>query len=791
MSTYAGLTEPPDLIKKGLVVCREKRNDHSVGVFYGLNPLDFSFPLFLLQLSSLIILTHLVRFILRPLRQPKVVSEILGGIILGPSVLSRSKKFQAYMFPWSGDFVIKNLGLVGFMYFLFLSGVKTDIMVIKRARKKHWCIGLLGVLLPLVCSLSVALAQRKSLDKQLGSISSIWGMSISFTTAAFPVLYPIIKELNLLSSGIGRMALTTAVISDVIGLNALLVFETWKQGEHKPIIALWYIISFVIIAGTFIGGARQGMMWIIRTTPEEKAVDQVYVVGILVGVLVCGLISGIFGLTVANGPLWLGLAVPDGPPLGAILVERTESIVKNLLMPFSFMYMGMIIDFSSMVSQWSHVQPLVFMVVSSYLVKMVSTLVASRYFKMTIRDSLTLSLVISLKGEVEILLFIHLVELKVIGRPHFTFMVLSATAMTALATPLISILYDPTRPYLMNKRRNIQHTPPNTELHIVACIHGEENLSGLMKLLEISNPDVNSPLTVYALCLVELVGRSNPVLIDHDNEETVPNQCTSSSIHNALKNFQEARDESIKIFSYTTITSRKSMYQDICGLALSKKACLIILPYYKPKKNNRRTTVNSNVLLHAPCSVAILLDKSPHQNLVHGVLRSSMHRMVVLFLGGADAREALTYADRMAERIAVSLTVVRFLAHDNEGDDEMEKKLDDGLVTQFWVKREGNERVVYREVVVKNGEETIAAIQGMKKDIYDLWIVGRRNGINPVLLKGLSNWSDQNNELGVIGEYVASVDFDSTSSVLAVQQQILRGQENNSHTFLKCFSFSP
>lgn len=370
-------------------------------------------------------------------------------------------------------------------------------------------------------------------------------------------------------------------------------------------------------------------------------------------------------------------------------------------------------------------------------------------------------------------------------------MVLCAAAMSALVTPLISILYDPTRPYLVNKRRNIQHTPPNTELHIVACIHGDENLSGLMKLLEISNPDVNTPLSVYALRLVELVGRSNPVLIDHQNKETGPDQCPHSSIHNALRNFQEARGESIKIFSYTTITSRKSMYQDICGLALSKKASLIILPYYKTNRNHRRPTVNSNVLLHAPCSVAILVDKSPQQNLVNGVLRSSLHRMVVLFLGGADAREALTYADRVVENCTISLTVVRFLAHDNEGDDEMDKKLDDGLVTQFWVKREANERVVYREVVVKNGEETIAAIHGMKKDIYDLWIVGRKNGINPVLLKGLSNWSDQNNELGVIGEYVASVDFDSTASVLAVQQQILRGQEKNSHTFLKCFSFSP
>ncbi|KAK6141814.1 hypothetical protein DH2020_024442 [Rehmannia glutinosa] len=786
----------PELIKKGLVICRVKQRNHPFGIFYGQNPLEYSFPLVLLQVSTLIILTRLLRFFLRPLRQPKVVSDILGGIILGPSVLGRCQKFHAYMFPDNANYVIKNLGLIGFMYFLFLSGVKIDINVIKRAEKKHWYIALMGVLAPLCCSISIALIERKSLDKEIAKASSIWGISSYLATSAFPVLYPIVRELNLLSSGIGRMALSTAVVSDAIGMNALIIFEASRQGEQKTITALWFVMSTVFVVVTMIGGVRQAMIWIVRTTPEGKQVDQIYVIAILLGVMVAGLISDMFGLTIVNGPLWLGLAVPDGPPLGTILVEKSEIIVRNFLLSFSFMYIGLVIDVSSVSGQWSHLQPLLVMVLASNMVKMVSTLVASRFFDMVIRDSLTLSLIMSLKGEVEILLFLHLIDLKIIGKPHFTVMVLSVVSVTALATPLISILYDPTRPYMVTKRRNIQHTPHNTELHIVACIHGEDNLSGLMKLLEISNPTVNCPLSVHALCLVELVGRSNPVLIDHDIEEKRSDEANFSSIHNALKIFQESRGESMKIHSYTTITSKKSMYQDICELALSKKACLIILPTKQSLDNINVTrttkqvfqTVNSNVLAHAPCSVGILVDKTPHQNLVNGVLRSSMHHLAVLFLGGADCREALAYADRMAESPDISLTVIRFLSHENEGDNEIEKKLDDGLVTWFWVKSEGNNRIVYREVVVKNGEETIAAIQGMNKEYYDLWIVGRKHGINPVLLKGLSNWSE-NNELGVIGDYVVSVDFDSKASVLAIQQQILRGQEKAPASLLGGFTF--
>ncbi|KAL1558799.1 cation/H(+) antiporter 24-like [Salvia divinorum] len=784
MTSNVNLTEPPELIKKGLVICRETHTNHSFGIFYGQNPLDFSFPLFLLQISTLIIITRLLRFLLKPLRQPNVISEILGGIILGPSVLSRNDKLRAYIFPPEYNYVIKNVGLVGLIYFVFISAVKMDIMEFKRSERKNWYIALFGMLLPISCSFSVGMLQRNSMNAGLGSFSAIWGISLNLSIAAFPVVYPIVKELNLLSSGIGRMALTTTMISDLIGFLALIIFEMLNQGQRKPIFSLWYLLSFIGAAAACISGAKQAMEWIVRITPDEKPVDEAYVTGVLVAVMMAGFITDTFGMSVANGPMWLGLAVPTGPPLGTALVQKMETIVTDILMPFSFMYIGLVFDFASVSGQWSHLRPLMLMLVSAYSLKILSTFIASRLNHMTIRDSLTLSLLLGVKGQVDFLMFVHLNDLKILDTPHFTAMALSATIITALVTPLISILYDPRRPYLLDKRSNIQHSPPNAQLHILACIHSQENLSGLMSLLQVSNPTALTPLSVDALCLEELIG-SNPVLIDHqaDDEDETPDK---SNIHNALKMFQEAMgDDCLTIHSYTTITSSTSMYQDICHMALTNKACLVVLP-----SRDKGQPLNTEVLVHAPCSVAVLMDKSPPQTLIHGALRSPMQQLALLFLGGADAREALAYADRMSGNPDVWLTVVRFLPGNNEGAKDMEKKLDDGMVTQFWLKSEGKEHVSYREVVVNNGEETIAAIQAMDKQLYDMWIVGRKHGINPLLLRGLSSWSEEN-ELGVIGEYVASADFNSRASVLAVQQQILRGQQKvSASSLLRGFPFS-
>ena len=163
-----------------------------------------------------------------------------GGIFIGPSVLGGNKNFSSYMFPDNAAYVMKNIGILGFMYFLFVTGVKMDLTLIRKSGKKNWYIASVGVALPLTIVTIVAFMLRKSMDKDLAKISSIGAVSSSLAITTFPVLFPVLQELNLLSSEIGRMALSTAIISDTIGINALLAFEAAKQGEGQTIGALWY-----------------------------------------------------------------------------------------------------------------------------------------------------------------------------------------------------------------------------------------------------------------------------------------------------------------------------------------------------------------------------------------------------------------------------------------------------------------------------------------------------------------------------------------------------------------------
>ncbi|KAK6935672.1 Cation/H+ exchanger [Dillenia turbinata] len=750
------------------IICQPKTSLCSLGIYLGDNPSKFAFPLMLLEISLLILITRIVRCLLRPLKQPKVVSEIIGGIIIGPSVLGRSKTFQSFMFPGPALFIVRNVGLLGFIYFLFISGVKIDLSLIRSSGRKQLSIGFLGVLFPFVTTVVVAMIMRQSFDKEMAKFSSIGAVASSLAITAVPVLFPILKELNLLSSEIGRFALSTSIVSDFIGVHCVAAFEASKQGESEVKDALLYLVFVIVLMTLVMNVLRPLMARIIRNTPDGKQVDNSLIIKILLGVLLMSFTTDLVGAAIGNGALWLGLAIPDGPPLGATLVERSETFVSELLMPFAFAYVGLFTDWYTLSGQWSALRPLFYMTVAGYATKFLVTFATSLFFRMPLRDCLTLSLIMSLRGQVEYLLFIHWYDYKMLRRPTFTMMVLLTTAITAVATPFISTLYKPTRPYMINKRRTIQHTAQTAEVVTVGCIYDQESVSDLINILDISNPTLSSPFVVYALCLVELIGGAMPMLIDHDNPEQPSKYHLNHTIYNALKHYQESKGGLIELHSFTAISPVRTMYQNICEVALVKKATLIILPFCRARLNGLQL-VDANVLAHAPCSVAVFVDKSSFRN----TRKWLGHNFVMLFLGGADAREALSYADRMAMNPDVELTVVRFLSHNGRGDSERERKLDDGTVTWFWVKNEENPRVEYREVVVRDGEETVAAIQEMKGGSYDLWILGRSQGINPRLLSGLTEWSE-NQELGVLGDYIASNDFGGMASVLVMQQQILR-----------------
>lgn len=367
----------------------------------------------------------------------------------------------------------------------------------------------------------------------------------------------------------------------------------------------------------------------------------------------------------------------------------------------------------------------------------------------------------------------------------FTALILSTVVITAIVTPLMRVLYEPLKEYAVYGRRTIMNSNPDAEIGILSCVHNQSNVPSLIKILEASNPTSQSPISVYVLHLVQLVGRSTPLVITHNLSAppTTRGNNQSERIINAFRIYQEKHEDGASVHPFTAIAPCATMHNDVLTLALHKKVAFLIIPFHKQplvdggmEQNTNIQTMNRNVLANAPCSVGILIDRKVEVSLCAQSDQVSYH-IGILFFGGDDDREVLAYAARMAAHPGVYLTVMRFFPTDSMKDRSRDRRLDDEILNNFKSINMRNNRVIFRESVVKDIEQIVGAIRSISSENYHLLMVGMRHERSPLLSADITDWSEFP-ELGVIGDLLASQDFNSTTSVLVVRQAHVRGNPN-------------
>jgi Kef-type K+ transport system membrane component KefB len=127
---------------------------------------------YLTMVLQVIVTTQLLSLLLRSLRQPRVISEVLSGMILGPSILGRIPGFSKTIFPPDSLPFLNLTANIGLVLFLFLVGLEVDVRLIKRNARYSGLVAAAGMILPFGLGTAVASAvYDKFVDKNEVSFS--------------------------------------------------------------------------------------------------------------------------------------------------------------------------------------------------------------------------------------------------------------------------------------------------------------------------------------------------------------------------------------------------------------------------------------------------------------------------------------------------------------------------------------------------------------------------------------------------------------------------------------------
>ncbi|KAG6012903.1 hypothetical protein E4U43_007591 [Claviceps pusilla] len=421
------------------------------GIIDGLNPTKYDptnpIILFIIQASLIIIVCHLLHWPLAMIRQPRVIAEVIGGIILGPSVLGRIPGFQAAIFPDASIPNLNNVANLGLILYLFLIGLETDVRFLVSNWRIATSVAVAGLALPfgIGCALAYGVYHAFHNEEGLKPIDfSIYMLFIGIAVAitAFPVLCRILTELKLLDTSVGVVTLSAGVANDVVGW-ILLALCVALVNAGTGLNALWILLSSVGFILVLLLAVKPALYWILRRKGSiENGPSQSVISFILLIALAASFFTGIIGIHPIFGSFMAGLIIPRDHRFNIHVTEKLEDLIGAIFLPLYFTLSGLKTNLGLLDTgtAWGYVFAVTF---AAFFSKIIGASFAARFSGMVWRESLTIGVLMSCKGLVELIVLNIGLQAKILSTRTFTVFVVMALLTTFTTTPIVTLLYPP------------------------------------------------------------------------------------------------------------------------------------------------------------------------------------------------------------------------------------------------------------------------------------------------------------------------------------------------------------
>lgn len=393
----------------------------------------------LLALLVIIVVARLLGALARRLGQPAVIGEILGGILLGPTLFGGAVTYA--VFPADILPTLSILASIGVCVFMFLVGLHLDRGMLRGQGRITATVSLSSTVLPfgLGALLALYLAANHPTDNRLAFVLFL-GIAMSVT--AFPVLARILTDRGLINTPIGGLALACAAVSDVLAWSALAVVAALAGGGGEP----WRVLLVVPFAVLMLKVARPMLARLARWRPApSRLAGGAVLVAVAAGVLLAAGATQWMGLHWIFGAFLFGAAMPAE---GAVaLRERVlpwiEKVSSLILLPVFFVVAGITVDLSGM--DGVALRELALILLVAIAGKCVGAFAGARVTGVRPRHATVLAILINTRGLTELVLLTVGLQLGVLDQSLYSLMVVMALVTTAMAGVLLRVVYPPER----------------------------------------------------------------------------------------------------------------------------------------------------------------------------------------------------------------------------------------------------------------------------------------------------------------------------------------------------------
>lgn len=345
-------------------------------------PPDLVLAFVLLDLGIILVAARLVGALALKLGQPRVVGEIVAGVLLGPTLLGATMfvwakpwKFvhcgvslnaisealrpppniSSCLFPQQARGVLSVLGQIALMLFMFLVGLELDYGLLKGKVRGIATVAVGVVAVPIALGFAIGPALYNKTFVANFSDTALRPSQTTFTlfvaamlsVTAFPVLARILQEKGLTQSPMGAVGVAAAAIVTVLMFLTLAVAAGVNRGQSGSDHAVTFALTGVFIAVLFLA-VRPMLVPLGRTFSGTGELSSTLFAAIVVLLVACSYVADRLGLTVIVGGFLAGAVLPARKELFRALSSRLSDLTAIVLLPVFLAFSGLNTDFTKL-----------------------------------------------------------------------------------------------------------------------------------------------------------------------------------------------------------------------------------------------------------------------------------------------------------------------------------------------------------------------------------------------------------------------------------------------------------
>ncbi|MGB8037884.1 MAG: cation:proton antiporter, partial [Pseudolabrys sp.] len=372
------------------------------------------------------------------LRQPAVMGQLIAGLLLGPSFFGLLfPDAQHALFPRNPEqkAMIDGISQFGILLLLLLTGMETDLKLVRQTGRASIFASLMGILIPFICGVGLGEMLPDSLLPDPGKrlITSLF-LGTALSIASVKIVAMVVREMNFMRRVVGQVILASAIIDDSVGwIIVSIIFSLALHGSIEPISLAQSVLGTILFMVASLTIGRRMVFFAIRWVNDNFVSEYAVITAILIIMGVMALITYLIGVHTVLGAFVAGVLIGESPILTRHIDEQLRGLITAFFAPVFFGIAGLTADLTILADPKIALFTAGLVLVAS-IGKFTGAFIGAELGGLTRREGFALACGMNARGSTEVIIATVGLSMGALSQDLFT-MIVAMAVLTTMAMP--------------------------------------------------------------------------------------------------------------------------------------------------------------------------------------------------------------------------------------------------------------------------------------------------------------------------------------------------------------------